>query len=55
MQHVLTTLDDLSVDARIEAHQHPLMMHGEGQKINVCDLATSHHLVTTTDGGRCRQ
>ena len=54
VESVLSTLDDPCVDAGIEAHQHPLMMDNKGQQINVCDLATSHHLVTT-DGGRCRQ
>ena len=46
MQSVLSTWDDPCVDAGIEAHQHPLMMHSEGQQINVCDLAMGHHLIT---------
>ena len=50
MQSVLSTWDDPCVDAGIEAHQHPLMMHSKGQQINVCDLAMGHHLITT-DGG----
>ena len=53
MQSVLSTWDDPCVDAGIEAHQHPLMMHREGQQINVCDLAMGHHLITANGGG-CR-
>ena len=53
MQSALSTLDDLCVDAGIEAHQHPLMMHSKGQQINVCDLAMGQNLITT-DGGRRR-
>ena len=49
----LSTLVDLCIDKRIEAHQYPLMMHSEGQKINVCDLAMGQHLITA-DGGRHR-
>ena len=52
MQSVLSTLDDLRVDAGIEAHQHPLMMHSEGPKINVCDLAMGQHLITKYGGRR---
>ena len=52
MQSVLSTWDDPCVDAGIEAHQHPLMMHSEGQQINVCDLAMGHHLITTNGGRR---
>ena len=53
MQSVLSTWDDPCVDAGIEAGKHPLMMHCEGQKINVCDLAMGHHLITS-NGRRCR-
>ena len=47
MQSILSTLDDLCFDAGIEAHKHPLIMHSEGQKINVCNQAMSQHLITT--------
>ena len=53
MQSVLSTRDDPRIDAEIEAHQHPLIMHSEGQKTNVCDLAMGQHLITK-DGGRRR-
>ena len=53
MQSVLPTRDDTRIDTGIEAHQHPLMMHSEGQQINVCDLAMGQHLITS-NGRRCR-
>ena len=53
MQSVLPTRDDTRIDTGIEAHQHPLMMHSEGQQINVCDLAMGQHLITSNGGG-CR-
>ena len=53
MQSVLSTWDDPCVDAGIEAHHYPLIMHSKGQKINVCDLAMGHHLITSNGGG-CR-
>ena len=53
MQSVLSTRDDPRIDTGIEAGQASMLMHSEGQQINVCDLAMGHHLITT-DGRRCR-
>ena len=53
MQSVLSTRDDPRIDTGIEAGQASVLMHSEGQQINVCDLAMGHHLITT-DGRRCR-
>ena len=53
MQSVLSTRDDPRIDTGIEAGQASVLMHSEGQQINVCDLAMGHHLITS-NGGRCR-
>ena len=53
MQSVLSTRDDPRIDTGIEDGQASVLMHREGQQINVCDLAVGHHLITS-NGGRCR-
>ena len=40
------------MDAGIETHQQPLVMHGESQKINLSDLAMRQQLITTDQGLR---
>ena len=52
MQSVLSTRDDPRIDTGIEAGQASVLMHSEGQQINVCDLAMGHHLITTNGGRR---
>ena len=47
MLSVLSTMGELCVDAGMEAHQQTLIMHSEGQQINICDLATGQHLNKT--------
>ena len=46
MQSVLSTRDDPRLDTGIEAGQASVLMHSEGQQINVCDLAMGHHLIS---------
>jgi len=41
MQSVLSTRDDPRIDSGIEAHQHPLIMHCDGQQINHANSSRS--------------